>query len=67
MGPPVHREMGWLGKSLATFITGIRLETQMDVHVMLQLNPGAELLVTPEDYSGCSNHNFQLILQTELG
>ena len=49
MGSPVHREMGGLGKSLAAFIAGVRFETQVDIHVMLQLNPGPKLLVTPGD------------------
>ena len=49
MGSPVYREVGGLGKRLATLVTGVRFETQVDVRVMLQLNPGAKLLVTPED------------------
>ena len=56
--------MGWLRKSLATFIAGVRLETQMDVHVMLQLNPGAELLVTPKDYTG--SQLFSLFFKLNL-
>ena len=45
----MHREMGGLGESLAAFVAGVWFETQMDVHVMLQLNPGPKLLLTPED------------------
>ena len=41
--------MGGLGKSLAAFVAGVRFETQVDIHVMLQLNPGPKLLVTPGD------------------
>ena len=49
MGSPVYRQMSGLGESLSTLIAGVRFQPQVDVHVMLQLNPGAKLLVTPED------------------
>ena len=54
--------MGGLGESLATLLAGVRFQTQVNVHVMFQLNSGAKLLVAPED-KPCrllSNHNLFL-------
>ena len=43
----MHREVGGLGESLSTFITRVGFQTQVNVHVVLQLDSGAKLLVTP--------------------
>ena len=47
VGPSMHREVGGLGESLSTFITRVGFQTQVNVHVVLQLDSGAKLLVTP--------------------
>ena len=58
----MYREMGGLGERLATLLAGVRFQTQVNVHVMFQLNSGAKLLVAPEDKpcSLLSNHNLFL-------
>ena len=43
---PVDREMGWLGEGLATHGAGIGLQSEVNVHVVLQLHPRPELLST---------------------
>ena len=54
--------MGGLSERLATLFAGVRFQTQVNVHVMFQLNSGAKLLVAPEDKpcSLLSNHNLFL-------
>ena len=42
----MYREMGGLSEGLATHSTAIGLQSEVNVHMVLQLHPGAELLGT---------------------
>ena len=40
--------MGRLSESFSALFAGIGFQAQVNVHVVLQLDPGAKLLLTPE-------------------
>ena len=55
VNPSMHWKMGRLSESFSALFARIGFQAQVNVHVVLQLDPGAKLLLTPERGWGVSS------------